>query len=244
MGWDDVVNPGGGDRLDIIALEVGENKVRFLDAAPVARNQVWIHSGATNFPISLKPTDAIPKRIIDALPEDSKPQKRHFIRLTKTQKDGSEKAGFYVGSDSLFSLIKAFATNPEYGDIRNYPWEITRVGTDRNSTRYTPMPGRNNSEMTAAQKAVANELFNKYGPDLDKAVPTNTLKELEDELVKYGILTAEGSTSTPGTPSAPANSSTPAPSQPASAPTPTAPSNPPASGPAPAGSGGKVGSFF
>lgn len=63
--------------------------------------------------------------------------------------------------NGIFKLIKKLATNPEYGDPRNYDITITMEDTEGKGNfqdiEYTVTPARQNTELTAAEKALYEE---------------------------------------------------------------------------------------
>lgn len=143
MGFKDLdVSAGGGEYLK---LEVGATKVRVV-SLPV---KFWEHFDSKQRFLTEAGAATNPK---------AKP--RYCMWAIERKADGKDRIVPWFCGVGIVKDIKALSINTEYAfdDLPPYDIIVNRVGTTAEDTRYTLTPARQNTELTAEEKASVEAL--------------------------------------------------------------------------------------
>lgn len=141
--YSDIEIPSGGSS-DFMTLAEGDNKIRIV-SEPEVRWTFWDNATKRSIPAS-GPDEEL----------DGKKPGMKTLYYVIDRADGAIKL-LEVGV-TIFRQIKEFAMDEEYG-FESYPpydFTIKRVGTGK-ETRYTVVPAKNDTELTADELAKLGE---------------------------------------------------------------------------------------
>ncbi|PEM30167.1 phosphoesterase [Bacillus wiedmannii] len=192
-GWDTVGNETQGnnnggrspeDKLDFLAVSVGDTKIRILDEVPYAYQEWWAVKGnggdGTSIPYKGKEDllDKANREFMQGIfkKADEKGLKdkarKKFLKDEGYEKQpyGKLKSKYIIHvldrttgevklldkGQGIFGELKKYAMNNEYGDLRNYDVTITmtKKGETWRDIEYSVTPARSNTPLTDEEKAL------------------------------------------------------------------------------------------
>ena len=147
MNWNEVQTAGNGEGTPYLKLVHGINRVRVVSNP----YETKIHWEETN--------DGGKKKVI--CPEGNcpickaghVPQKRYQVLVL--DRNDESKLKILEGGVSIFTQIKKFAADEDYGDPTKYDLKIEKSGQGRD-TAYSVVAVPNKTELTDAEKAAIN----------------------------------------------------------------------------------------